>query len=290
MPTFFKGFFTTLAVAIILWPAAQGATFVVRSAAELTDSFSFQTDRGFGDDAVHPLQDITYSENDPRYGDGDLQLFDEPIISITFDDGWQSVYTNALPLLERYDMNSTQYITTGVVGAPAYMSEAQIRALQAGGHELAAHTVSHPDLTALSNEDLTSELVDSLTFLEERFGNIANMASPLNEYNDATLAEIQRHYASHRTTDYPYVNTRDSYDRYRIRALTIRSDTTIAEIETLIQQAKDEAGWLVLVYHQIDESGGGFTVTPAVFESHLDLISQSQIKTATVQQVLQAGG
>jgi peptidoglycan/xylan/chitin deacetylase (PgdA/CDA1 family) len=39
-------------------------------------------------------------------------------VCITFDDGYADNYTNALPLLEKYNCPATFYITTGLVGQP----------------------------------------------------------------------------------------------------------------------------------------------------------------------------
>ena len=36
--------------------------------------------------------------------------WDKPLVSITFDDGWQSVYDRALPLLNQHGFRTTQYV------------------------------------------------------------------------------------------------------------------------------------------------------------------------------------
>jgi peptidoglycan/xylan/chitin deacetylase (PgdA/CDA1 family) len=46
-----------------------------------------------------------------RLGDGCT----EPMIALTFDDGYRDNYENALPILERYGMPATIFLTTGVV-------------------------------------------------------------------------------------------------------------------------------------------------------------------------------
>src|SRR3954465_6555116 len=50
------------------------------------------------------------------------QLFSQPIVSVTFDDGWESVYTVAMPLLQKYGIHTTQYILSGTEKYPAYMN------------------------------------------------------------------------------------------------------------------------------------------------------------------------
>lgn len=37
-------------------------------------------------------------------------------ISITFDDGWDSIYENAFPILQRYNYPATLFVITGKIG------------------------------------------------------------------------------------------------------------------------------------------------------------------------------
>src|ERR1700760_3978597 len=41
-----------------------------------------------------------------------LVPFKEPLISITFDDGWETAYSQGLPVMQQDGVHSTQYIIT----------------------------------------------------------------------------------------------------------------------------------------------------------------------------------
>ncbi len=109
------------------------------------------------------------------------------MVSLTFDDGWRSQYTNAIPLLDRYGFRPTQYIHAGGASDPEHVTE--------------AHSVIHAHLTALSPTQLQRELVDSRQTLEAIIGApVIDFATPYGDYNPAVLAAISTIYrnTSHR--------------------------------------------------------------------------------------------
>src|ERR1041384_2071636 len=42
------------------------------------------------------------------------RLYKEPLITVTFDDGWETTYTIAGPILARDGIHSTQYLVTSL--------------------------------------------------------------------------------------------------------------------------------------------------------------------------------
>lgn len=82
------------------------------------------------------------------------QLFEHPLITVTFDDGWESIYTVAMPKLSKYGIVTTQYIITDTDKQVNYMSDAQIATVEGAGHEIDSHTVSHADVTTLTDASL----------------------------------------------------------------------------------------------------------------------------------------
>src|SRR5665647_925886 len=66
----------------------------------------------------HPLDRVGWLETD-NYN---LQLastsgFNEGMVTLTFDDGWRSIHDNALPLMNKYGIVSTQYLVSGFLGS-----------------------------------------------------------------------------------------------------------------------------------------------------------------------------
>ena len=81
---------------------------------------------------------------------------------LTFDDGYEDVYTDALPALLAHHYRGVFYIITGMIGGN-YMTWEQVRALAHDGMQIASHTIHHvnvgqpPAWTSTQNELLLSK-------------------------------------------------------------------------------------------------------------------------------------
>jgi peptidoglycan/xylan/chitin deacetylase (PgdA/CDA1 family) len=83
----------------------------------------------------------------------------ETIVSITFDDTIGNQYA-AREVLGPRGMRATFYVDSPRLGRTGYLSLAQLAALQADGHEVGGHTLSHVDLTTLSPDQQRREICD----------------------------------------------------------------------------------------------------------------------------------
>jgi len=215
--------------------------------------------------------------------------FEEPVVSLTFDDGWRSVYSEGLPLLNKYDMPSTQYLISDKLNTEKYMTDGMVDDFIEQGSEVASHTVSHSDLTSLSVAALKGELRDSQAELRQKFGeNVADdFASPYGKYNNEVITEIDASYESHRSTDVGF-NDKKSFNPYNIRVQNVKAATTPDMVQAWVNEAKRTDSWLVLVYHQVieDTSAADYSVTLEDFETQLSMVKQSGVEIKTVEQAL----
>jgi len=222
-----------------------------------------------------------------------LAPFKKPLVTITFDDGWESVYTNALPILQKNGFCTTQYVIAGTLDNQLYMSKAQISAMQKSCTDIGSHTLTHKDLTTLTDEQLEKELADSQQILTKDFVKTVDFTSPLGSYNTHTLQMIKKYYRSHKNAegdpaanDLQSINVGETFDPYNIQSYSVRQTTTIQDIQKLIDDAVKYNGWLVLTYHQIDDSGTLYSVSPDALQEQLRTIAASPLRSATVKQVL----
>ena len=109
----------------------------------------------------------------------------KPII-ITFDDGYEDNLLAALPIMEKYNMRSTIFIVSGLVGTPDYLSWQQMAGLQAGHTEIGSHTMSHIALGESSPDEQRREVVDSKKMLEEHVGPVKFFAYPYGQFTSIT--------------------------------------------------------------------------------------------------------
>lgn len=225
-------------------------------------------------------------------------LFDEPIISVTFDDGWESAYSVAAPLMSEYNVVSTQYVLPGEFNSPNYISAAQAHSLKKAGHEITSHTLTHPNLTQISADEMRKELDESLRVLREENlidENTRSFAAPNGAVNDTVMREVKMRYGSSRNVMGDLakdvsdndMNVRGKFDRYDIIGYTVGQYTTDDQLERAFTYAKVHNAWFVPIYHQIDDSGDKYSVSKETFERHIKLYKRSGIKLSTVGEVLQ---
>lgn len=222
------------------------------------------------------------------------QLFKEPLITVTFDDGFETNYSVAMPMLHKHGIRTTQYMLSGTADDPSYLSWEQMEQMQRAGHEIACHTNSHADLTLLDDVMLDRELGTCKQELTKRFGPIRNFASPYGASNERTIKAISKYHTSQRNTlgdptngvDDLDVNTAKNFDRMNIIGVTVRRDTTMQEIRSLVEYTRKHNGWLVLTYHQANDKNSVYSLTPEQFNEQFKYLSGTDVRIATVDQVL----
>jgi peptidoglycan/xylan/chitin deacetylase (PgdA/CDA1 family) len=108
---------------------------------------------------------------------------------LTFDDGNINYYTNAWPILQKYNLKSSIYIMTGV-GGENYLSDEQIKELYKSGLvEIGSHTIYHPKLTKISRPERLKELEISKDELEQLLNtDITILSYPFGLYNQEIKA------------------------------------------------------------------------------------------------------
>ncbi len=115
----------------------------------------------------------------------------EDVAVITFDDGYEDVYSHAYPILLRYKIPAVVYLATEFIetGRPfpwtpdwaRPMSWEQVRTMVASGLvEVGSHTHSHPNLGRLDPDGIERELSTSRQLLAQRLGmEIVHFSYPM---------------------------------------------------------------------------------------------------------------
>jgi peptidoglycan/xylan/chitin deacetylase (PgdA/CDA1 family) len=172
--------------------------------------------------------------------------FPERSFVITFDDGYESVYSKALPVLQELGYSATVFLTTGMQannGGDARLPSLQgrlmlswreIDEMQRCAIELGAHTLTHPDLTKLSRPQIELELGDSKKRIEDRTGaEVASFAYPFGRYDDRSREIAGRYFTSACSDRLGIANRRsDRYALERVDAYYLRAERAFALLPT----------------------------------------------------------
>jgi peptidoglycan/xylan/chitin deacetylase (PgdA/CDA1 family) len=207
-----------------------------------------------------------------------------PIVSITFDDGWLSAYTNAIPVLDHYGYKATFYINPSSIETPGFMRASELAKLGDAKHEIAAHGYGHKDMTSISNSAINDQLRGGKDYLKEAGFPTDHFATPYGKTDAEVQWLINKYYKTSRGLD-SGINTRQNIDPLDLRSLYVNQDTSSEFIARLLDEAKQSNGWFILSYHNIGSQPDPSlprgdrisTVTSAMFANHISQIQKSGV-------------
>ncbi len=120
-------------------------------------------------------------------------------VMITIDDGWKATHTLALGVLKEFGYPFTVFLYKNYIHIGGRsLTHDEIREIAASGGTISSHSVSHKNLSSRGGRSpaaydawLREELVESMRFLEENYGDtgavVKTFAFPFGIYNDRVL-------------------------------------------------------------------------------------------------------
>jgi peptidoglycan/xylan/chitin deacetylase (PgdA/CDA1 family) len=154
----------------------------------------------------------------------------KPIV-LSFDNGYQSQYTNALPVLRRLGWEGVENLQlTGLPPSQGGLSPAQVRGLLTAGWELDTQGFSHADLITLSPAALHYQVAVARTAVQRLYHVPVNwFCYPSGHYNAAVVAAVQAAGYRGSTTVVPGW-AHSGEDPYRLPRLRVLGATTGPEL------------------------------------------------------------
>jgi peptidoglycan/xylan/chitin deacetylase (PgdA/CDA1 family) len=150
----------------------------------------------------------------------------KPIV-ISFDNGYDSQYTQALPVLRGLGWVGDENLQlSGLPPSQGGLGEGQIRGLLAAGWELDTQGISHADLITLDGEQLHYQVAVARETLQHRFHVPVNwFCYPSGHYNPTVVAAVKAAGFTGSTTVVPgWAHPRD--DPYRLHRLRVLGGTS----------------------------------------------------------------
>ena len=123
-----------------------------------------------------------------------ISLVKDRSVIITIDDAYSSVFNNAWPILKKYGLPFTLFVSTDVIDnkTPGYMSWEEIRILRDNGVTIGSQTKSHPHMHNLSENQIVKELEFSNNRFVQEIGSKPEIfAYPYGEYNLNVVKKIK---------------------------------------------------------------------------------------------------
>ena len=147
-------------------------------------------------------------------------------LAITFDDGYDSLYEKAWPVLEHFGMKGTVFVTTGEtyrgcstrppdLHGRKMLSWSRLSKLHDSGFEIGAHTQTHTDLTCLAAAAVEREMLQSKLIVEDAIGaDVASFAYPFGRHDHRSYVIAQHHFRAACSDELALVHL--SGDRHRL--------------------------------------------------------------------------
>ena len=125
----------------------------------------------------------------------DVSNSQKPII-ITFDDGYEDNFTNAYPILQKYNLKASIFVITNRINTDGMLNRDEIKEMSDSNLiNIYPHTNTHQDLTNLSDSQIENEFTESKEKIYEITGKDVNVISyPSGLANDAVFRIAEKYF------------------------------------------------------------------------------------------------
>ena len=172
--------------------------------------------------------------------------FTGPFVVLTFDDGYADFYEAALPVLQRYNLVATLYVSTAFVnGSSRFLQHEQetnrpmltweqLIEIGASNIECGAHSHRHLQLDFIPETVARAEITHSKRILEENLGReISSFAYPYGYYRPAVQEMVrQAGYLSACAVRYNLSSPAD--DPFALSRLIVPGDTDLHQFAGIL--------------------------------------------------------
>lgn len=126
----------------------------------------------------HRFKNFRFEKGSTSVGVSATRWFNDAksAVALTFDDGFKAHYDHAYPVLEQYNIKSTFFVNsvnlvnTGETQKERYGFWSEFKTMADNRHEIASHSLTHPNLTSLSYDVLVDELEKDKENIEAKIG------------------------------------------------------------------------------------------------------------------------
>jgi oligosaccharide reducing-end xylanase len=214
----------------------------------------------------------------PDYEVAPWHSWKQGVVTYSFDDGCGGQLKSAVPLLNKYGLHATfNVVTNWVSNWDGWRQAAQ------NGHEIASHTVSHANLNAAGEWELSQ----SKKVIEQ---NVGQECVTIVYPNCVTgnKQQLQKYYISGRTCSGQFVGN-NVWDMFEISSFIMGNSGRYNSAQALNQLADNAASqgkWAIYLFHGVDNDGGYSPISSYVLDQHFSYVKQQdKVWVATMKEV-----
>lgn len=164
----------------------------------------------------------------------DAKSESESAVCITFDDGCETDFTIAAPMLKERNFAATFYAVAGFIGRErGYLSSSQVRELSDAGFEIGSHSLGHAFLSNLPDEELWREVSESKDRLEQLTGRgVEHFSCPGGRWNERVARAVREAgYVSMATSEVRL--NKPETNRFHLARVVVLRDTGLEDFARL---------------------------------------------------------
>ncbi len=236
---------------------------------------------------------------------GQISMVPEPpeypngVLSFTFDDGPESQWTVAKPIMDAAGFAGTAYVIIERLGQNSYMTEAEVDGLHNDGWEIAyhafagdTHAVTFPGLPP---DQLKADWVLGRQWLYDRgytgYNHGAYPKGAITGSSTDVLGMMGDYFCGFRSIHQRHREAYGPSDPLKLRVFYITHVVAVSKVLEAIDQAVLNKEWIILVFHKLVEPATATThYLPADFQTIVDYVGTQPIPVKTVGEILQPNG
>ncbi len=201
--------------------------------------------------------------------------FRKASVNFTFDDGCVNQFAKAIPLFNEFDFNLTLFTVTD--WSPSWNT---LKQAADSGHEVASHTVSHPNLSQLPSGNQRTEFGNSKAIIESNIigPRCLTIAYP---YCATGIDSICDNYYIAARGCQGFIEPPTPGSFLNISSIICGSEgsvKTFNDFKTRVLSAAEMTGWCVFLIHGIDNDGGYSPLQSAELRNIIMYLSTRRIK------------
>jgi hypothetical protein len=212
-----------------------------------------------------------YSQTvDSPYEVGTWHRFRQTAINYTFDDGTPNQFTKVIPMFNELDFDLTLFTVTNWTSDWARLQNAVD-----AGHEVASHTVSHPNFSEIDPNQERIELMDSRDIIESHItGQRCNtIAYAYCVPGDDSICD--NYYIAARGCQ-GFIEPSTPGSIFNVSSVICGTEgavKTLDHFKSKFESAAAMKGWCVFLLHGIDGDGGYSSLASTVLSNSLDYLN-----------------